>query len=47
LPHELYSGIIPTTLVIDKKGDVVFKEVNRANYNDKKFSDYIIGLSKQ
>jgi thiol-disulfide isomerase/thioredoxin len=47
LPAKFYSGIIPTTLVIDKKGDVVFNEVNRANYNDQKFADYIIGLSKQ
>ena len=47
LPSKFYSGIIPTTLVIDKKGDVVFNEVNRANYNDQKFADYIIGLSKQ
>ena len=47
LARNLYSGTIPTTLVIDKKGDVVFNEVNRANYNDQKFADYIIGLSKQ
>ena len=47
LPRNLYSGTIPTTLVIDKKGDVVFNEVNRANYNDQKFADYIIALSKQ
>jgi thiol-disulfide isomerase/thioredoxin len=47
LPRNLFSGTIPTTLVIDKKGNVVFNEVNRANYNDEKFADYIIGLSKQ
>lgn len=47
LPAKFYSRSIPTTIVIDKKGDVVFNEVNRANYNDQKFADYIIGLSKQ
>jgi thiol-disulfide isomerase/thioredoxin len=47
LPSQFYSGIIPTTLVIDKKGFVVFNHVDRANYADEKFAEYIIGLSKQ
>ena len=47
LPSQFYSGIIPTTLVIDKKGFIVFNHVSRANYDDDKFAEYIIGLSKQ
>jgi len=47
LPHEVYTGNIPTTLVIDKKGFVVFNHINRANYADEKFVNYLIGLSKQ
>jgi len=47
LPPQFYSGTIPTTLVIDKKGFVVFNHINRANYDDEKFVDYVIGLTKQ
>lgn len=47
LSSKFFSGSIPTTLVIDKKGFVVFNHINRANYNDDKFMQYIIGLSKQ
>lgn len=47
LPYALYSGNIPTTLVINKKGLVVFNHINRANYSDEKFVRYMIGLSKE
>jgi len=47
LPPEFFSGNIPTTLVIDKKGNVVFNHIERANYSDDQFAAYIIGLSKQ
>jgi len=47
LPHEVYTGNIPTTLVINKKGFVVFNHINRANYADEKFVNYIIALSKE
>ncbi|MGZ3822898.1 MAG: TlpA family protein disulfide reductase [Mucilaginibacter sp.] len=47
LPKQFYSGNIPTTLVIDKKGFVVFNHIDRANYDDKQFTQYLIGLSKQ
>lgn len=47
LPKQFFSGSIPTTLVIDKKGLVVFNHIDRANYDDDKFTQYLIGLSKQ
>jgi thiol-disulfide isomerase/thioredoxin len=47
LPPAFYSGTIPTTLIVDKKGLVVFNQVDRANYDDEKFAQYIIGLSKE
>jgi thiol-disulfide isomerase/thioredoxin len=46
LPSAFYSGSIPTTLVIDKKGNVVFNHVDRANYADEKFEQYLTDLSK-
>lgn len=47
LPPPFYSGTIPTTLVINKDGFVVFNHVNRANYDDEKFAEYVIGLTKE
>jgi thiol-disulfide isomerase/thioredoxin len=47
LPPQFFSGSIPTTLVIDKKGFVVFNHIDRANYGDDQFAQYIIGLSKE
>lgn len=47
LPRQFFSGSIPTTLVIDKKGFIVFNHIGHANYDDDQFAQYIIGLSKQ
>lgn len=46
LPEQFFSGTIPTTIVIDKNGLVVFNHINRANYNDEKFAAYILDLAK-
>ena len=47
VPDKLYENGIPTTLVIDKRGNIVFNHFNRANYDDDMFTAYLIGLSKQ
>ena len=47
LPHSLYPEVIPTTVVIDKKGSIVFSHINRADYNDEKFYNYLYQLSLQ
>jgi thiol-disulfide isomerase/thioredoxin len=47
VPEKLYENGIPTTLVIDKKGDIVFTHFNRANYDDEKFLQFMLGLTKQ
>ncbi len=47
VPDKLYENGIPTTFVIDKKGNVVFSHFNRANYNDDKFEQFITALSNQ
>lgn len=47
LPVQFYSGTIPTTLVIDKRGYVVFNLACKANYNDDKFEKYLLELAKQ
>ena len=38
---------IPTTLVIDKEGNLAFQESNTANYNDEKFAAFMERLAKK
>jgi thiol-disulfide isomerase/thioredoxin len=47
LPTDFYSGTIPTTVVINKRGLVVFNHANKASYDDPKFADFITKLSKE
>ena len=47
LPAAFYSGTIPTTLVIDKHGLVVFNHTGKASYDDDEFARFVTGLTKQ
>jgi thiol-disulfide isomerase/thioredoxin len=47
VPDKFYENGIPTTLVIDKKGNIVFTHFNRANYDNDEFIAYMTGLTKQ
>jgi len=47
LPAQFYSGTIPTTLVIDKRGLVVFNNTGKANYNDDDFAKFVMGLANK
>lgn len=47
LPIAFYSGTIPTTLVIDKRGLVVFNHVGKASYDGHEFARFVTGLAKQ
>lgn len=46
LPTSFYSGTIPTTLVIDKRGLVVFNHPGKANYDGDEFTRFVTGLAK-
>lgn len=37
----LFTGTLPSTIVINKKGNIVFRETGAANYNTEKFIDFI------
>jgi len=37
IPKEVYSGTLPTTLVLNKEGKVVMKKEGLGNYDSKKF----------
>lgn len=39
LPGDVFSGSLPTTIVLDKRGVVRMKEEGMANYNNSKFQD--------
>jgi thiol-disulfide isomerase/thioredoxin len=47
LPATFYSGTIPTTLVIDKRGLVVFNHAGKASYDGDEFAKFVLGLTKQ
>lgn len=41
LPEVLQVPSIPTTFVINKKGEIVYKNVGTANYDTKKFRNFL------
>ena len=43
-PEELKSSSLPTTFIINKKGDIVIKEVGVADWNSKKVRDLLDNL---
>ncbi len=47
VPSELFSGQLPTTVVLNKKGEIVFRHEGMADYSDKKFSDYLKKISEE
>lgn len=44
VPGELYSGTLPTTLVLNKEGAVVLKHEGVAGYNTLKFKQQLKDL---
>lgn len=38
---DLFTSTLPSTIIINKKGNIVFKETGAANYNTKQFTDFI------
>jgi len=47
MPATFYSGTIPTTLIIDKRGLVVFNHAGKASYDGDEFAKFMSGLAKQ
>jgi thiol-disulfide isomerase/thioredoxin len=47
LPADFYSGTIPTTLVINKRGLVVFNHAGKASYDGDEFARFVLDLAKQ
>lgn len=47
IPKTWFSGLLPTTVVVNKKGLTVFHHENMADYSTKKFEDFLISLINQ
>ena len=47
VPGDFFSGTLPTTIVINKKGEIVFHELGVANYDTKKFEDFLKRLAAE
>lgn len=47
VPSEIYTGALPTTIVLDKKGKVRFKHEGFADYGTEKFEKQIETLIKE
>ena len=45
LPDALRVQSIPTTLVVDGQGNIVFREIGAANYDTEEFRKFINGLN--
>ncbi len=47
IPADVFSGTLPTTVVLDKRGVVRLKEEGMANYDTKKFEDQLTALIRE
>ena len=47
IPTEWFEGSLPTTIVLDKKGNIAYRHEGVANYNSDKFKNFIDELLKQ
>ncbi|QJB30353.1 TlpA family protein disulfide reductase [Chitinophaga oryzae] len=41
VPQNVYDGTLPTTLIIDKAGRIVFRETGAADYSSRRLEKYI------
>jgi thiol-disulfide isomerase/thioredoxin len=46
LPPEIFDGNLPTTLVVDREGRIVYHHIGAANYDDPDFLKFIEDLSR-
>ncbi|MCO6496789.1 MAG: TlpA family protein disulfide reductase [Chitinophagaceae bacterium] len=44
IPNDMFSGTLPTTIVLDKRGSIVMRHTGMANYDSKKFIEQLESL---
>lgn len=47
VPEQLYSGTLPTTIVLGKNNELVFKHEGISNYNSKNFEEQLRTLAEK
>ncbi|MDF3079137.1 MAG: TlpA family protein disulfide reductase [Sphingobacteriaceae bacterium] len=47
IPESLLGGPIPTTLILNTKGELVFKHEGASDFSGKKVHDYLTALSRE
>jgi len=47
IPESIFQGTVPTTLIINKKGEIVFFHEGMADYNSDEMDKFLTDLSKQ
>ena len=47
IPDEIYTGTLPTTVVLDKNGNIRFSHESFANYASEEFIKQIQDLSQE
>jgi thiol-disulfide isomerase/thioredoxin len=47
IPATLLGGSLPTTVLLNKKGEIVFRHEGAADYENEDFQDYIEKLAKE
>ncbi|ANH82697.1 hypothetical protein A8C56_18475 [Niabella ginsenosidivorans] len=46
IPATWYKGTLPTTVVLDKNGNIVYRHEGTANYSSRQFREFLQGLLK-
>ncbi len=47
IPYDYFSGALPTTVMINKKGEIVFRHAGAADYSDPKMVKFIKELVEE
>ncbi len=47
IPYVYFSGALPTTVMINKTGEIVFRHAGAADYGDPKMVDFVKGLLEE
>ncbi len=46
ISKDIYKGSTPTTVILDKSGQIIHHHVGLSNYGDKNFIDFITGAAR-
>ncbi|QTE36336.1 TlpA disulfide reductase family protein [Mucilaginibacter gossypii] len=47
VPQDIFNGTLPTTVIIDQQGNMIFHHEGIADYSNSKFQSYLVKLANQ